>query len=396
MHNLQSAPLWAKGTSENQPESLVPFNRPAFIGTELEAVYKAVMDNTCISGVGPFTRQCEELLGDMYGSPVLLASSCTHALEMAAHLLKLEPGDEVIVPSYTFVSTANAFALRGCTIRFADCDAYGQLCLDSLEAQITPFTKAVCVVHYAGNSCNMDRLAEICKNNALFLVEDAAQAINARYKGRLLGTWGDLACLSFHETKNITSGEGGALIVNNRNLLDRAQVIREKGTNRVQFFQGLTDKYTWVDIGSSYVMSDMNAAYLWVQLNHLDKIEAKRQQLWMTYKNKIEPLLEKLGAAILETPLDNTPNYHMFALVFDDPGRRPEFIQFMKALKIVTPFHYVALHESPMGQQYATQGEFPYTRRLSHGLVRLPLFYNMTSWHQQMVIEAIQDFVEQV
>lgn len=386
------------------PVSHIAFNKPAFIGTELMEVRKAILENRQISGAGAYTQQCEKFLSDWYGAPTLLVSSCTHALEMAACLLDLKPGDGIILPSFTFVSTANAFLLRGCEIRFADCDEYGQLCLESVKRQLSPNTKAVCVVHYAGNATNMDALSAFCKANNLILVEDAAQAIGATYNGKLLGTFGALGCLSFHETKNLTSGEGGAIIINNPALIERAHFIREKGTNRNQFIQGLTDKYTWVDIGSSYLMSDMNAAYLWVQLQHVQYILEKREQLWNTYRERLTPHLQQLDARILTVPSGNQPNYHLFALIFNEsfnnPGRRNKFIAFMRDRSIVTPFHYVPLHDSPMGQKISQKTAAPdsetfeNTRAIAAGLVRLPLFYNMTDDEQTRVIESIVEFAE--
>jgi len=379
----------------------VAFNKPAFLGPEIEEIRKAIQTYNQISGVGHNTLLCEKSLAQRYQAPCLLTSSCTHALEMAALLLDLSPGDEVILPSYTFVSTANAFALRGATVKFVDCDRYGQLDLESVKRQVSPRTRAVCVVHYAGNSTNMDALSQFCAEHRLALVEDAAQAIGALYQGRALGTWGDLACLSFHETKNITSGEGGALIVNNPALLERAQYIREKGTNRTRFVEGLVDKYTWVDLGSSYVLSDMNAAHLWVQLENLDKINARRQQIWERYAHSLQPLLQPATVSMLETPSGNTPNYHLFALVFEEPEYRTAFINFMRQRDIVTPFHYVPLHSSPMGQQLSPElvsdasEPFLNTFRLARGLVRLPIFYNMTDQEQDWVIASIAQFLRE-
>lgn len=369
----------------------VVFNKPAFLGPEIEEILKAIQFHNQISGDGYYTRACEKFLGEMYQTPCLLTSSCTHSLEMAALLLNIIPGDEVIVPSYTFVSTANAFALRGATIRFADCDRFGQLDLDSVREQLTSRTRAVCVVHYAGNSADMDALTQFCKENGLALVEDAAQAIGASFKGKLLGTWGDLGCLSFHETKNTTSGEGGALLINNPALVDRAHHIREKGTNRTQFIQGITDKYTWVDIGSSYVLSDMNAAHLLVQLKNLNLIHSRRKALWERYWNELSGLKD---VDLLETPAGNTPNYHLFAMIFENADRRASFIHFMRELAITAPFHYVALHSSPMGKSIGleTNEKFVNTDRLSQGLVRLPIFYNMTDAEQDWVIESTLRF----
>lgn len=376
--------------------AVVPFNRPAFIGSELQEIQKAIFDNKHISGVGPYTKFCESFLSDYYNTPVLLVTSCTHALEMSAFLLNLGEGDEVIVPSFTFVSTANAFVVRGCQIRFAECDTYGQLCIESVKRQITDKTKAVCVVHYAGNSTDMEALVDLCKDHGIALIEDAAQAIGGNCNNQRLGTWGDLATLSFHETKNVTSGEGGALIINNPKLLERAYYLREKGTNRTQFFEGMVDKYTWVDQGSSYVLSDMNAAYLSVQLQNLDKIHNRREITYRNYDKAIKPLLGKLQASFLESPLHNTLNYHLFALVFEEKQRRSDFIQFMKKLGIVTPFHYVALHQSPMGLQYLSNENFENTNVLTDGLVRLPLFYNITSWQEELVISSVEAFAQQL
>lgn len=369
----------------------VAFNKPAFLGAEVEEILKAIQSHNQISGGGHYTKACEQFLEEMYQTPGLLTSSCTHSLEMAALLLNIRPGDEVIIPSYTFVSTANAFALRGASIRFADCDRFGQLDLGSVRKQLTSKTRAVCVVHYAGNSTDMDALTRFCKANGLALVEDAAQAIGASYKGKLLGTWGDLGCFSFHETKNITSGEGGALLINNPVMVDRAHHIREKGTNRAQFIQGLTDKYTWVDIGSSYVLSDMNAAHLLVQLKHISLIHARRKTIWERYWNELTGLID---ADILGIPAGNTPNYHLFAMIFENPERRASFIHFMRELAITAPFHYVALHSSPMGKSIGleTDEKFVHTNRLSQGLVRLPLFYNMTDAEQDWVIESTLRF----
>lgn len=378
------------------PGVTVPFNMPAYLGMELDEVHNAIVNNRHISGVGPYTRQCEAFLSELYQKPVLLVGSCTHALEIAAHLLELGPEDEVILPSYTFVSTANAFALRSCRLVFAECDGYGQMSLESVKRQITERTKAICVVYYAGHATpDLEALTALCQERGIFLVEDAAQAIGAEHNGRLLGTWGDLACLSFHETKNVTAGEGGALIVNTSRFLERAYHLREKGTNRAQFFQGLVDKYTWVDVSSSYVLSDMNAAYLWVQLQHLQTIQAKRHELLAEYKQALPNLLERLKAQILAVPPKTRSNAHLFALIFEEGTRREAFIRFMKERGIITPFHYVALHSSPVGQRYPTTEDFSTTHRLSEGLVRLPLFYNMEAWQQAYVLEAIQDFSSQ-
>jgi len=375
----------------------VGFNRPAFVGGEAEEVTKAILEKQQLSGDGYYTKLCEKWLSDFYQAPTLLTSSCTHALEMAALLLNLESGDEVIVPSFTFVSTANAFVLRGASIQFADCDEFGQLSLESVKRLLTPKTKAVCAVHYAGHSTDMDALSTFCKEHQLFLVEDAAQAIGAQYQDRLLGTWGDLACLSFHETKNVSSGEGGALIINNPAFAERAHFLREKGTNRSKFVQGLVDKYTWVDIGSSYVMSDMNAAHLWVHLQNLEIINQKRLSIWKDYNDALGTTLPK-GAQLLQVPSKVSSNAHLFALIFEQPEYRTAFIHFMRQAQITAPFHYVALHSSPYAQQLQAEGKafaadsYQQTNRLAHGLVRLPLFYNLSDEQQAWVITTVERF----
>jgi len=375
----------------------VGFNRPAFVGGEAEEVTKAILEKQQLSGDGYYTKLCEKWLSDTYQAPTLLTSSCTHALEMAALLLNLQAGDEVILPSFTFVSTANAFVLRGATIQFADCDEFGQLSLDSVKKCLTPNTKAICVVHYAGHSTDMEALSAFCKEHGLFLVEDAAQAIGARYQDRLLGTWGDLACLSFHETKNVSSGEGGALIINNPAFAERAHFLREKGTNRSKFVQGLVDKYTWVDLGSSYVMSDMNAAHLWVHLQNLETINQKRLSIWTGYQEALAATLPK-GIQLLQVPSKVSSNAHLFALIFEQPEYRTAFIHFMRQAKITAPFHYVALHSSPYAQQLQAEGKafadeaFEQTNRLAQGLVRLPLFYNMSDEQHDWVITAVERF----
>jgi dTDP-4-amino-4,6-dideoxygalactose transaminase len=372
----------------------IPFNRPPHFQGISHALARAV-EHGHTSGGGPFTKACEGFLGALLGVPTLLTTSCTHSLEMAALLLDVERGDEVVVPSFTFVSTANAFALRGARIRFVDCDAFGNISLDQLERVIGPATRAVVPVHYAGNSCDMDRLLALCRERGIPVVEDAAQTIGSKFKGRRLGTLGDLGCLSFHETKNISSGEGGALLVGNGDFLRRSLHLRDKGTNRQEFSLGMAEKYSWIDLGSSWALSDLNAAYLEAQLARMDEIMDRRKLLWLRYAEGLRGPVATIGGRILENPPHNTPNYHLFAIVWPDGATRDRFIHHMANRGILTPFHYVALHSSPYGSRFASDpGEFPETDRLSSGLVRLPLFFNLTLPDQDDVIDAVTSFAE--
>ena len=372
----------------------IPFNRPPHFDGISNLLARAVEQGHTAGG-GPFTKACETFLGRLLGVPTLLTTSCTHSLEMAALLLDIAPGDEVVIPSFTFVSTANAFALRGARIRFVDCDAYGNLSLDHVERTLTPAVRAVVPVHYAGNSCDMDRLLALCRGRGPKIVEDAAQTIGSRFNGKPLGTFGELGCLSFHETKNISSGEGGALLVGNRDLLTRALHLRDKGTNRQEFSLGMAEKYSWIDLGSSWALSDLNAAYLESQLARMSAIMAQRKLLWSRYAEALRAPVERAGGRVLENPPHNTPNYHLFAIVWPDAEIRGRFIRHMADREILTPFHYVALHSSPFGSRYPSHpGEFPETDRLSNGLVRLPLFFNLTLPDQDDVIEAVISFVK--
>lgn len=371
--------------------NIIPFNRPVFLEESLTLIRRLVKLNkkVNIAGDGYYCSLVEKLLQEMYKTPVLLTSSCTHALEMAAILCEIKNGDEVIVPSYTFVSTALPFESRGATIKFVDVDPLtGNLDLKYLKKIISKKTKVVITVHYAGNSTNMDELVKICKANGSILVEDAAQAIGAKYKSKHLGTFGDLATLSFHETKNVTSGEGGALIVNNKKFLDRAKIIREKGTNRAQFMEGLVDKYSWVDTGSSYILSDLNAAYLYPQLKIFEKINKKRINIVKNYQKNIKL---KKPAYFLKTPKYNTFNGHLCAIVCSSNEQRQKFISYMKANGIMTPFHYVSLHTSPYMVK-RNLVDLPGTDRLSARLVRLPLFYKLTKSEVDQIILQVNKF----
>lgn len=370
----------------------IPFNAPpSFPGVE-KAIVRAVLGRHTAGG-GPYGRRCEEWLGAWATVPALLTTSATHALEMAALLLDVGPGDEVLVPSFTFVSTANAFALRGATLRFVDADERGNLSLDHVESLLSEKTRAAVAMHYGGTSCDMDRLLAFAARRGVAVVEDAAQALGARYRDRPLGSLSALAALSFHETKNVSSGEGGALLVGDRGLLPRAHHLRDKGTDRREFSLGMREKYEWVDLGSSWALSDLNAAYLDAQLSRFDEIAARRRSLWSRYAAALAAPVAAAGGRTLDVPPHNEPNHHLFAIVWPDAETRGRFIRWMDARRISTPFHYVALHRSPFGRRFHVGGEpLPNAEALSEGLARLPLFFNLSDTDQDRVIEATLDF----
>lgn len=366
-------------------------------GRELDYVAKAHA-NHHLSGDGPFTRQCHAHLASLTGAKsALLTHSCTAALEMAALLLDLGPGDEVIMPSYTFVSTANAFVLRGAVPVFVDVRA-DTLNLDErlVEAAITPNTRAICVVHYAGVACEMDTIMEIAKRHGLAVVEDAAQAIYSTYKGRPLGAIGDLGAMSFHETKNIISGEGGVLLVRDDRLAERAEILREKGTNRSMFFRGQVDKYTWVDVGSSYLPSELVAAFLAAQLEDGERINARRMQVWTAY---YEWAATHEAAGRIRRPVipsDCGHNAHMFYLMLPSLEGRSKFIAAMKELDINTVFHYVPLHSAPAGRRFGrTHGDMTVTDSVADGLVRMPLWVGIEE-HLPRILEAADECLERL
>jgi len=370
----------------------IPFNKPFIIGHELDYIADAVAKGH-LSGDGRYTRLChrwfEEKLGTRHA---LLTHSCTAALEMAAILCDIRPGDEVILPSYTFVSTANAFALRGAVPVFVDIRA-DTLNIDEqlIETAITPKTRAIVPVHYAGVPCEMDVIMDIAQRHKLLVVEDAAQALLSTYKGRALGTIGHFGCLSFHETKNIISGEGGALLVNDERFIERAEVVREKGTNRSQFFRGEVDKYTWVDIGSSYLPSELVSAFLYAQLEHADEITAKRCHICSAYTAQLAPLqlTDKLRLPVF----DGDSNGHMFYIILDSLDTRTKLISHLKAQGIHPVFHYVPLHSSPAGRKYGRTGStMAVTDDLSERLLRLPLHYEMSDEDIMRTSMAIHDF----
>lgn len=373
---------------------MIPFNIPPFTGNEMKYIREAV-DNQKICGDGPFTKRCSAWMEEHTGtSRALLTTSCTHANELAVLLLDLQPGDEVIMPSFTFVSSADAYVLRGVVPVFVDIRPDTMNIDENLiEDAITERTKAIEVVHYAGVGCNMDKIMEIADKYHLYVIEDAAQAVNAYYNGKALGTFGDFGCYSFHETKNYSMGEGGALLIRDPGYIDAAEIIREKGTNRSQYYRGQVDKYTWMNYGSSYLPSDMNAAYLWAQLELAEEINAKRISVWNYYQEALRDLADRGLIEVPYVPKECTHNAHMFYVKTKDLQERTDFIAFMDQKGIMTPFHYVPLHTAPAGRKYARfHGEDRYTTSESDRLVRLPLFYAITEEQMEYVVRMTKEF----
>lgn len=373
----------------------ISFNRPPFVGKETTYIKEAVEQNGMICGDGPFTKRCSAWMREKFDSKhVLLTTSCTHALEMTAFLADIQPGDEVIMPSYTFVSTADAFVLRGAKCVFVDIRPETMNIDERLiEDAITEKTKAIVPVHYAGVSCAMDEIMAIAKKYNLKVIEDAAQGVNAFYKGKPLGTIGDFGCYSFHETKNYSMGEGGALLFQEDKYQEPAEILREKGTDRSKFFRGQVDKYTWVGYGSSYLPSDMNAAYLWAQLEEADKINEKRLAIWNFYHENLEEL-EKQG--VIERPFIPdyaTHNAHMYYLKVKDLETRTRLLSFLKEQGILSVFHYVPLHSAPAGMQFGRfHGEDKYTTKESERLLRLPMYYSLKMEEAAEVVNALKKF----
>jgi len=371
----------------------VPFGKPFIVGKELYNIAQAVF-NSQLSGDGLFTKKCHQWLeAQLHCNKALLTHSCTAALEMAAILFDIQAGDEVILPSFTFVSTANAFVLRGAVPVFIDIRP-DTLNIDErlIEQAITSKTKAIVPVHYAGVGCDMSTIMDIASQHKLWVVEDAAQAIFAKYKNQYLGTIGHLGCLSFHETKNIISGEGGALLINDESLMQRAEVIREKGTNRSQFFRGEIDKYTWVDIGSSYLPSELVAAFLYAQLENTEKINDKRQQLCQLYFQQLLPLQSK-GFIKLPELDASLANGHIFYLMTNSLAERTRLIDFLKKQGIHAVFHYVPLHSSPAGLKFGrTASQMSVTDEVSNTIVRLPLYYEMSEEQVGIVVNTVLRF----
>ncbi|MBO4904428.1 MAG: dTDP-4-amino-4,6-dideoxygalactose transaminase [Lachnospiraceae bacterium] len=373
---------------------MIHFNVPPFFGDEFEYMRQAV-DNHKICGDGPFTAKCNEWLENRLGAAkVLLTTSGSSALEMAAIMCDLKPGDEVILPSYTFSSTANAFVLTGARLVFVDVRP-DTMNIDEnkIEAAITGRTKVIACVHYAGVACEMDKIMDIARRHGLIVVEDAAQAITSTYKGRNLGTIGDFGCFSFHETKNFSMGEGGAIAVNDVEYALQAEIIREKGTNRSQFFRGQVAKYNWVDYGSSYLPSDLNAAYLWGQLQHAQEMQDDRMASWNRYYEAFKPLEDKGWVELPIIPENCTHNAHMFYLKCKDIQTRTAYIRHMKDNDILCVFHYVPLHSAPAGLKFGRfDGADEYTTSESDRLVRLPLYYKLSAGDQNKVIEKTLEF----
>jgi dTDP-4-amino-4,6-dideoxygalactose transaminase len=372
----------------------IPFNRPCVAGSELEYVGAAIEAGQT-SGDGPFTKRCQQLLESRFGAAkAMLTTSCTAALEMAALLCNLGPGDEVVLPSYTFVSTANAIVLRGATPVFVDVRS-DTLNLDErlIEDALTPRTRAIWPVHYAGVACEMDEIMAVARRHGLMVVEDAAQGVFASYRGRWLGTIGDLGCYSFHETKNFSCGEGGALLVNSERFSHRAEILREKGTNRSQFLRGQVDKYTWVDVGSSFLPSDILAAFLLGQLEQMEGITAKRRAIFESYGQLFAPLADRELVRLPVVPGHCRTNYHMFYMLTADIDERSALIEHLKNAGILAVFHYVPLHTSPFGRSMGwREGMLPVSEQASARLVRLPVYFDMTEAEVCDVVRAVYDF----
>lgn len=377
---------------------MLPFNKPLWVGKEFEYIQSTRLSNH-LCGEGPLTKQCHAWLEENMGThKALLTHSCTAALEMAAILADIQPGDEIIMPSYTFVSTANAFVLRGGVPVFVDIRP-DTLNIDEtlIEAAITAKTKAIVPVHYAGVSCEMDDILSIAEKHGLLVIEDAAQGVMAQYKGRALGTLGHLGCYSFHETKNIISGEGGALLINDPSFASRAEIIREKGTNRSQFFRGQVDKYTWVDVGSSYLPNEITAAFLYAQLEQAQAITTQRLQIWANYHHLLSPLAAEKQVQLPIIPEHCMHNAHMYYVLLDSVQKRSDLIATLKNAGINAVFHYVPLHSSPAGQKYArAHGRMHHTNTLSDRLLRLPLWVGMTMDDQTRIANIINSYCQEV
>lgn len=375
-------------------EFKIPFNAPCVAGNEIDYVIESVRGGHA-SGDGPYTKKCHHLLQKVLRAPkVLLTTSCTHALEMAALLLEIQPGDEVIVPSFTFVTTINAFVLRGAQPVFIDVRP-DTLNMDEtqLEALITPRTKAIVPVHYAGVGCEMDAIMEIAHRHDVAVVEDNAHGIFGKYRGKNLGTFGCLATQSFHETKNISCGEGGALLINDPQYIERAEVIREKGTNRSRFFRGQVEKYTWVDIGSSYLPSDMLAAFLYAQLEAREAIQTRRQRIWQFYDDHLTEWAEQYGVRLPIVPEHCEQAYHMYYMLMPSLEERRALISHLKDQGILSVFHYLPLHLSKMGRDFGgEEGDCPVTEDVSDRLLRLPFYNDLSESDQAFVVRAIHSF----
>jgi dTDP-4-amino-4,6-dideoxygalactose transaminase len=374
----------------------IPFNKPFIVGKELYYIADSVLQGQ-ISGDGPYTKKAQRLLKDAFGAyQVLLTTSCTTALELAAILADLNEGDEVILPSFTFSSTANAFLLNRSRLVFVDCRP-DTLNIDErqIEAAISDRTRVIVPMHYAGVSCEMDSILAIAKKHKLLVVEDAAQGVNSKYKGRYLGTLGDIGTYSFHETKNFICGEGGAIVLNAPALLERCEIVREKGTNRSRFFRGQVDKYTWVDVGSSMLPSDVLAAFLFAQLENMDLITKRRAHLYEIYRSELCALAQQGLLTTPTIPPDCESNYHMFYILLNSLSERTRLIEHLKAKGILAVFHYLPLHTSPMGKSMGyREGMLPVTECLSDRLLRLPMYYEMQDSEAMSVVNEIRSFFQ--
>jgi len=376
---------------------MIPFNIPPYVGKELEYVREAMEKNHKICGDGPFTKKCNEWIEKKFNvEKVLLTTSCTHAMEMAAILADIKEGDEVIAPSFTFVSTVNPFVLRGAKIVFIDINPKTMNIDESLiEDAITEKTRAILPVHYAGVACNMDKIMEIAKKYNLIVIEDAAQGVMSEYKGKPLGTIGEYGCFSFHETKNYSMGEGGALLIRDKKNIEKAEIIREKGTNRSRFFRGQVDKYTWVDKGSSYLPSELNAAYLCGQLENANLIYNDRMNSWNKYKELLQELADKNIIELQYIPEDCKHNAHMFYIKCKDLDERTKLVNFLKENEINAVFHYIPLHSAEAGLKFGRfNGEERYTTKESERLLRLPLYYGLKEEDIKFVVSKIKEFYE--
>lgn len=373
---------------------MIPFNIPPYTGKEFEYIKQAV-ENQKICGDGPFTKKCNEWIEERTGTgKCLLTTSCTHATELAALLADIKEGDEVIMPSYTFVSTADAFVLRGAKVVFVDIRP-DTMNIDEnkIEAAITDKTKAIVPVHYAGVACEMDTIMDIAKRHGLMVIEDAAQGIMSTYKGKALGAIGDFGAYSFHETKNYSMGEGGAILIKDERFVENAEIIREKGTNRAKFFRGQIDKYTWVNYGSSYLPSDMNAAYLWAQLCMAEEINEKRLSLWKHYDEILRPLAEQGIIECPTIPEGCVHNAHMYYVKAKDLEERTRLISHLKENDILSVFHYIPLHTAPAGKKFGRfHGEDEYTTKESERLLRLPMFYTLTDDQVDYITGKVKEF----
>jgi len=376
-------------------EKIIAFNKPFIAGKELFYIAQAVIENRHTAGDGPFTKKCQGWLEEHLGcQKALLTHSCTAALEMAAILAGIKPGDEIIMPSFTFVSTANAFVLRGGIPVFVDIRP-DTLNINEvlIEETITSRTRAIVPVHYAGVPCQMDAIMEIAQRKQLLVIEDAAQALLSQHHDRYMGSIGQMACLSFHETKNIISGEGGALLINDQSMIERAEIIREKGTNRSRFFRGQVDKYTWVDIGSSYLPSDILAAFLYAQMENADQIIATRFKIYNRYYELLKPLSEKERIRLPFTGEGCINNGHIFYIITRSQTERTGLIEHLKASSILSLFHYVPLHSSPAGMKYGrVSGTMEVTDDISERILRLPMYYELTDGDTERVAEAVEEF----